>query len=725
MRKHVYLFELDSVRKTDAEIIAGQRALYDEIVMNGNIVVLTYNQLVDSRAFFSLLRDPDYSRCLIRLFELGAIRLSQFGDIRTVSQYLLNSIEDDKQFIYSALPLRYSQKRLTALMRRCLMYSDLSEIHHYIELAGQSEKQEQEQVAALFVEMHDGRECDSDLDVAQMRLVLENLYALLETVLRISTLHDIYIPPRDPREYHALRMADILCAVMDFSDVKEQPLFTQAVELLRGLDATKQKNNNRSVYIRELQGQEQTVKKEVRQYAEAVVDLCYNYACENSICNISKHYNVGELQRKETAADSFQTDFFGRMQQYWGDGRQADGRFQVAETNEFELFDRIQEIPSLEEAVRFAEYVDYKETEVPQQIRRYEYRADQQKKEQCRSVAGAIAQKLFFALICIGIACLVEFAFNWLEDCFDTFFHFGSILGTICMLFITEAITTVLADRFPNVLALSDAVGGVGRLLADLMRIFSRKSSVYRSSCETRLDDCEDYSQGHMIGYVRSNALKKYTAWRSQMRGSAEAADSDVYPLADVNDTAVVAELLRLEEMYNYRFGIVYQSRYNRFLVDPVLAADGRIFPYERVLPTVEGGVVILTRCRGKYILLRQFRHALRRTQYAFPRGFSEAGAGIVEDVRRELQEELGATLAEEPRELGCIAPDSGLTGGCVRVFAAELSEYREMCGHEGILEVAVLSDEELEMRIRDGSIDDGFTLGAYALWCAAEKGGC
>lgn len=55
-RKYVYLFELDSVRKTDAEIIVGQRALYDEIVKNGNIVVLTYNQLIDSRTFFSRIR---------------------------------------------------------------------------------------------------------------------------------------------------------------------------------------------------------------------------------------------------------------------------------------------------------------------------------------------------------------------------------------------------------------------------------------------------------------------------------------------------------------------------------------------------------------------------------------------------------------------------------------------------------------------------------------------
>lgn len=46
-RKYVYLFELDSVRKTDEDIIEGQKAIYNEIVQQGNIVVMTYNQLVE------------------------------------------------------------------------------------------------------------------------------------------------------------------------------------------------------------------------------------------------------------------------------------------------------------------------------------------------------------------------------------------------------------------------------------------------------------------------------------------------------------------------------------------------------------------------------------------------------------------------------------------------------------------------------------------------------
>ena len=35
MSKYVYLFELDSVRKTDEEIVKAQQTLYDEIVCNG------------------------------------------------------------------------------------------------------------------------------------------------------------------------------------------------------------------------------------------------------------------------------------------------------------------------------------------------------------------------------------------------------------------------------------------------------------------------------------------------------------------------------------------------------------------------------------------------------------------------------------------------------------------------------------------------------------------
>lgn len=718
VRKYVYLFELDSVRKTDADIIAGQKALYDEIVLNGNIVVLTYNQLVDSRGFFSLLRDLNYSKGLVKLFKRGAIRLSQFGDTRTVSQYLLNSIEDDKKFIYSALPLRYSQKRLTALMRRCLTYSDLSEIHNYIELAGKTDEASREKVEALFVEILNGTEHRTSLSRNQMQMVLENLYSLLAIVLRISTLHDIYICPRDPKEYRNLKLWNILDAVLKFDVGQDQALFAEAADLIRGLDAFRDHNQNRSVYIRQIHDQADMVQVSCRQYARAIVDLCYNYACENSICNISKHYNVDELLEDRTDKPTFQADFFSRMQQYWRDGADGDTRFPLEETNEFMPFTEREKIPDIQEAVRLVDYLDYKETDEVEDVARYEYEVDKQQQKQQKTIMFAIAQKMFFTLLCIVIACFVEFAFNWMQDQFDTYFVFNSFVETLFMLFLTEAITTMLSNWFPSVLTLSDAVGGIGRLIGDAWQILGKKSSAYKSGCMEQIDAREVYSKGRSIGYVCSNALKKYTAWKNKqdMEGNHETVESVVYPLADVNDPEMAERLVRIEELYNYHFGMVYESKYNRMVVDPVLSEDGEVFPYERVLPTNDDGVVMVTMHKGNFVLLRQFRHAIRREQYAFPRGYADPGCSKEENVRRELQEELGALIIGKPVALGRIAPDSGLTSGCVYVYLVEIDQYEEKNGYEGIEQVVSICDEEFDQWIAEGKIDDGYTLGAYLL---------
>lgn len=51
MDELVYLFELDSVRSTPEEILRGQRAMFREVALKGNRVVLTFNQLTDSHGF--------------------------------------------------------------------------------------------------------------------------------------------------------------------------------------------------------------------------------------------------------------------------------------------------------------------------------------------------------------------------------------------------------------------------------------------------------------------------------------------------------------------------------------------------------------------------------------------------------------------------------------------------------------------------------------------------
>ena len=129
----------------------------------------------------------------------------------------------------------------------------------------------------------------------------------------------------------------------------------------------------------------------------------------------------------------------------------------------------------------------------------------------------------------------------------------------------------------------------------------------------------------------------------------------------------------------------------------------------------------MVTMCNGKFILLQQYRHAIRREQYGFPRGFAETDLTANANAQKELSEELG-TVSTVQIPLGKIAPDSGLTGSCVDVFLTEIDHYSAAKGHEGIQRHVELTEAELEKMIADGSIDDGFTLGAYTLYKIYRK---
>ena len=78
MDELVYLFELDSARSSPEEILRGQRALFREVALKGNRVVLTFNQLTDSRVFLSALDGENYE-WIAELFPLGALKYSRYA----------------------------------------------------------------------------------------------------------------------------------------------------------------------------------------------------------------------------------------------------------------------------------------------------------------------------------------------------------------------------------------------------------------------------------------------------------------------------------------------------------------------------------------------------------------------------------------------------------------------------------------------------------------------
>lgn len=180
-----------------------------------------------------------------------------------------------------------------------------------------------------------------------------------------------------------------------------------------------------------------------------------------------------------------------------------------------------------------------------------------------------------------------------------------------------------------------------------------------------------------------------------------------------VTDPAVVATF---QEKTGRTIGVVYNSPYHLMVVDLVYEQEGKYFAYERILPTVKkGAVVVIPQYHDGFLLLKQYRHALRDYQYAFPRGFGEEGVSAADNVRKELEEELSARISEAVFLGTCVA-DSGVCGDKVNVFSCVVEDFSVNEGYEGIFDVIQVSHEELKQWMRSGKLNDGFTLSAYSL---------
>lgn len=190
-------------------------------------------------------------------------------------------------------------------------------------------------------------------------------------------------------------------------------------------------------------------------------------------------------------------------------------------------------------------------------------------------------------------------------------------------------------------------------------------------------------------------------------------------PIHIVKDWAVVE---KYQQQTGKTIGVCYESKFNILVVDLIYEREGEYFPYERILPTTpRGAVVCVPEYKGQYILLKQYRHAMRDYQYAFPRGYATPGLTGTQNACKELEEELGANV-KNARFLGSIVADSGLSGQAVEIYLCHVESYQERCGYEGIVETHIASEDELIQMIRNNQITDGFTLAAYSYLISAKK---
>jgi len=164
------------------------------------------------------------------------------------------------------------------------------------------------------------------------------------------------------------------------------------------------------------------------------------------------------------------------------------------------------------------------------------------------------------------------------------------------------------------------------------------------------------------------------------------------------------------------RVGIAYQDQYALILRDAVRFPGGFLGTYIRFVGEEDDppGVIVLPLYQGQVLLIRHFRHATRTWHVEIPRGFGKKGFSSEENARRELEEEIGATISRLV-SLGPMYPDAAASTECDKLYYAEIESYGEVEVEEAIAELLPTPISEFERMIREHEITDGFTLAAYA----------
>jgi len=183
-----------------------------------------------------------------------------------------------------------------------------------------------------------------------------------------------------------------------------------------------------------------------------------------------------------------------------------------------------------------------------------------------------------------------------------------------------------------------------------------------------------------------------------------------------------IEKIKEYETCHNKKIGVVYKSPYNMFIVDLVRNLQGYCFTYERCVPAVKkGAIVSIPVYDGRFVLLKQFRHATRKFQYAFPRGFGEKGLSSEENLKKEIMEEIGSEVISSTF-LGNTVSNSGLSSDSADVFYCEVTQPVLKKGYEEITNIELLSADEIKQWISQNKIDDGFTTSALCMYFCSDK---
>ena len=144
---------------------------------------------------------------------------------------------------------------------------------------------------------------------------------------------------------------------------------------------------------------------------------------------------------------------------------------------------------------------------------------------------------------------------------------------------------------------------------------------------------------------------------------------------------------------------------------------DGRTHAFYRIDAEDWVNVVPVTP-EGEVVMVRQFRHGLRRVTLEIPGGIVDPGEAPQTAAARELREETGYR-AGPVRFLGATNPNPALFGNRVHTYLAEgcTPEGEIQNGETEETRVELVPRAEIPARLRAGEIDHALVIAALHWW--------
>ncbi|MDF7807201.1 NUDIX hydrolase [Pontiellaceae bacterium B12219] len=125
----------------------------------------------------------------------------------------------------------------------------------------------------------------------------------------------------------------------------------------------------------------------------------------------------------------------------------------------------------------------------------------------------------------------------------------------------------------------------------------------------------------------------------------------------------------------------------------------------------------------GRFVFIRQFRKPMERICFEVVAGNCDPGESEAESASRELKEETGYDF-QILELLGPIFPSVGYCTERIDVFFATVSDTLGATSfdEDERIETVLLSEAEMDERIRNGGVADAKTLAAWMLYKAKNS---